>query len=145
MGYRPPVFNGGIMTSVLRDTIHATFDIVMGVSMVAADGLAPVAGRLSHIRSPPPSPSPANVTVSGIQSAEGCFPDSTVPTYTGGLGAEVPFVNFSITEIFDLAKETIRLLESLSYLAGVTVAQLKCERDVHELTGVLDNAEKLRK
>ena len=39
--------------------------------------------------------------------------------------AKVPFINFSVSENFDLEKETVRFFESHSYLTGVTAAELR--------------------
>ena len=38
---------------------------------------------------------------------------------------KVPFVNFSVSKIFDLAKVPVRFLESHSCLTGVTAAELR--------------------
>ena len=43
-----------------------------------------------------------------------------------GVGVtKAPFVNFSVSKIFDLAKVYVILLESHSYLTGVTAAELR--------------------
>ena len=43
-----------------------------------------------------------------------------------GVGVtKAPFVNFSISRIFDLAKVPVRLFASHSYLTGVTAAELR--------------------
>ena len=36
----------------------------------------------------------------------------------GGGGTKAPFVNFSVSKIFDLAQVPLRLFESHSYLSG---------------------------
>ena len=40
-------------------------------------------------------------------------------------GTEAPFVNFSVSKIFDLVKVPVGFFESLSYLAGITAAELR--------------------
>ena len=45
--------------------------------------------------------------------------------YARGGGTKAPFVDFSVREIFDLVKGPFRLLVSLSYLTGVTAAELR--------------------
>ena len=43
-----------------------------------------------------------------------------------GVGVtKAPFVNFSVSRIFDLAKVPVRLFASHSYLTGVTAAELR--------------------
>ena len=43
-----------------------------------------------------------------------------------GVGVtKAPFVNFSVSKIFDLAKVPVIFFESLSYLTGITAAQLR--------------------
>ena len=44
---------------------------------------------------------------------------------TAGVGVtKAPFVNFTVSKIFDLAKVTVRFVESYSYLTGLCAAQL---------------------
>ena len=43
----------------------------------------------------------------------------------GVVVTKAPFVNFSASTIFDLAKVTVRFVESHSYLTGVTAAELR--------------------
>ena len=50
---------------------------------------------------------------------------------------KAPFANFSVSKIFDLAKVTVRFLESHSYLTGVAAAPAKYKRDIQQLTFVL--------
>ena len=48
--------------------------------------------------------------------------------FNGGPGVGVtkaPFVNFSVSKIFDLAEVPVRLFVSHSYLTGVTAAELR--------------------
>ena len=48
------------------------------------------------------------------------------PVYESGVGVtKAPFVNFSVSRIFDLAKVPVRLFASHSYLTGVTAAELR--------------------
>ena len=42
-----------------------------------------------------------------------------------GWGTKAPFVNFSVSKIFYLAKVLVRFFKSHSYLTGVTAAQLQ--------------------
>ena len=43
-----------------------------------------------------------------------------------GVGVtKAPFINFSVSKIFDLAKVTVRFFESHSYLTGITAAELQ--------------------
>ena len=43
-----------------------------------------------------------------------------------GVGVtKAPFVNFSVSKIFDLAKVHVRFVESHSYLTGVPAAELR--------------------
>ena len=45
---------------------------------------------------------------------------------SSGVGVtKAPFVNFSVSKIFDLAKAHVRFFESHSYLTGVTAAELR--------------------
>ena len=46
-------------------------------------------------------------------------------TPTGVGVTKAPFVNFSVSKIFDLAKVPDRLFESRPYLTGITAAQLR--------------------
>ena len=53
---------------------------------------------------------------------------NSVPLWCNRSGAGVtkaPFANFSVSEIFDLAKVPVRFPESHSYLTGVTAAELR--------------------
>ena len=43
----------------------------------------------------------------------------------GGGVTKAPFVNFSVSKIFDMTKVHIRFFESHSYLTGVTAAELR--------------------
>ena len=54
-------------------------------------------------------------------------PARTTPlVFEPGVGVtKVPFVNFSVSKIFDLAKVPVILFASHSYLTGVTAAQLR--------------------
>ena len=54
------------------------------------------------------------------------FPREFAETARPGVGVtKAPFVNFSASKIFDLAKVPFRLFESHSYLTGVTAAELR--------------------
>ena len=51
---------------------------------------------------------------------------SEMCSYGPGVGVtKAPFVNFSVSKIFDLAKVHVRFLESHSYLTGVPAAELR--------------------
>ena len=51
---------------------------------------------------------------------------ASVNYITSGVGVtKAPFVNFSVSKIFDLAKVPVRLFVSHSYLTGVTAAELR--------------------
>ena len=55
-----------------------------------------------------------------------CLVSSQFHPYTSGVGVtKAPFVNFSVSKIFDLAKVHVRFLESHSYLTSVPAAQLR--------------------
>ena len=54
-----------------------------------------------------------------------------------GGGTKAPFVKFSVSKIFDLAKVPVGFFESLSYLTGITAAPAKYKRDIQYLTCVL--------
>ena len=46
--------------------------------------------------------------------------------FPSGVGVtKAPFVNFSVSKIFDLAKVNLRSFESHSYLTGITAAELR--------------------
>ena len=48
-----------------------------------------------------------------------------LPSRSGVGVTKAPFVNFSVSKIFDLAKVPVIFFESLSYLTGITAAQLR--------------------
>ena len=50
-----------------------------------------------------------------------------IPTHNAsGVGVtKAPFVNFSVSKIFDLSKVLVAFVESLSYLTGITAAELR--------------------
>ena len=46
--------------------------------------------------------------------------------FSSGVGVtKAPFINFSLSKIFDLAEVPVRLFVSHSYLTGVTAAELR--------------------
>ena len=50
----------------------------------------------------------------------------TPPPILSGVGVtKAPFVNFSVSKIFDLSKVLVAFFESLSYLTGITAAELR--------------------
>ena len=52
--------------------------------------------------------------------------DDVMSIFQPGVGVtKAPFVNFSVSKIFDLAKVPVRLFASHSYLTGVTAAELR--------------------
>ena len=52
--------------------------------------------------------------------------DKLLPSTKPGVGVtKAPFLNFSVSKIFDLAKVPVRLFASHSYLTGVTAAELR--------------------
>ena len=60
----------------------------------------------------------------------------TAKHYRGGV-TKVPFVNFSVSKIFDLVKEPLVLLESHLYLTGATAAKLR--RHLPNTNEILNN------
>ena len=45
--------------------------------------------------------------------------------HRSGVGVtKAPFVNFSVSKIFDIAKVPVKFFESLAYLTGITAAEL---------------------
>ena len=62
-----------------------------------------------------------------LSLAKPCYSDDELLRfhwYWGG-GTKAPFVNFSVSKIFDHAKVPVKFVESHSYLTGVTAAELR--------------------
>ena len=54
------------------------------------------------------------------------YDTDTPTTMRPGVGVtKAPFVNFSVSRIFDLVKAPVRLFKSHSYLTGTTAAELR--------------------
>ena len=63
--------------------------------------------------------------VHGPQSASNTVNVSMSWRHPGGGVTKAPFVNFSVSKIFDLTKVTVRFVETHSYLTGVPAAELR--------------------
>ena len=62
-----------------------------------------------------------------LSLAKPCYSDDELLRfhwYWGG-GTKPPFVNFSVSKIFDHAKVPVKFVESHSYLTGITAAELR--------------------
>ena len=75
--------------------------------------------------SPSPRKQGSQITCHKIFNFNHCLPPLFAEQTTGVGVTKAPFVNFSVSKIFDLAKVPVIFFESLLYLTGITAAELR--------------------